>query len=96
MNTVSWCPSFPSTQTFPVFLSVPRSPFTRARKGSFGAGDFPAATGSDGAGSGSDGAAGAKEQASSAAAERRGEPGGSSGIPEGHKITSMGSFAFAV
>ncbi|XP_065714587.2 rho GTPase-activating protein 45 isoform X1 [Patagioenas fasciata] len=48
------------------------SPFTRARKGSFGTGDFPAATGSDGAGSGSDGAAGAKEQASGAAAERRG------------------------
>lgn len=77
MNTLFKRPSFSSTLRFPVLpLSAPRSPFTRARKGSFSAGDFPAAAGSDGAGSGSDGAGGAKEQPSGAAAERRGEPGG--------------------
>ncbi|NWX06200.1 HMHA1 protein, partial [Caloenas nicobarica] len=72
MNMVFKCPSFSSTRTLPVLLSAPRSPFTRTRKGSFSAGDFPAAAGSDGAGPGSDGAAGAKEQPSGAAAERRG------------------------
>ncbi|NXW85298.1 HMHA1 protein, partial [Alopecoenas beccarii] len=72
MNRVFKCPSFSSTRTFPVLLSAPRSPFARTRKGSFSAGDFPAAAGSDGAGPGSDGAVGAKEQPSGAAAERRG------------------------
>ncbi|XP_054031466.1 rho GTPase-activating protein 45 [Dryobates pubescens] len=48
------------------------SPFTRARKGSFGSNDFPAAAGSDGVGLPKDGSSleGAKEQQSGA--ERRG------------------------
>ncbi|XP_068276536.1 rho GTPase-activating protein 45 [Nyctibius grandis] len=48
------------------------SPFTRTRKGSFNASDFPTSAGSDGAGAASEGAAGAREQQSGAAAERRG------------------------
>ncbi|NXX35854.1 HMHA1 protein, partial [Nicator chloris] len=48
-----------------------RSPFTRARKGSFSASEF--STSAEGAGAGSEGAAGAKESPSGAgAAERRG------------------------
>ncbi|NXQ79416.1 HMHA1 protein, partial [Nyctibius grandis] len=55
-----------------LFFPPTRSPFTRTRKGSFNASDFPTSAGSDGAGAASEGAAGAREQQSGAAAERRG------------------------
>ncbi|KAM6107257.1 LOW QUALITY PROTEIN: rho GTPase-activating protein 45 [Pterocles gutturalis] len=54
---------------FEPYVSPPRSPFARSRKGSFTASDFAGAS-SDGGGS--DGGAGAKEQPSGAAGERRG------------------------
>ncbi|NXW75469.1 HMHA1 protein, partial [Hirundo rustica] len=63
---------FPSVlPSRPHSLLVSRSPFTRARKGSFNASEF--STSAEGSGAGSEGAAGAKESPSGAgAAERRG------------------------
>ncbi|KFV58617.1 Minor histocompatibility protein HA-1, partial [Gavia stellata] len=79
MNKVFKRPSFSSTRTLPFSFFLPtRSPFTRARKGSFNANDFSTNAGSDGAGlpkdgTVSEGGAGAKEQQSGAVgAERRG------------------------
>ncbi|NWV15732.1 HMHA1 protein, partial [Ptilonorhynchus violaceus] len=66
VDKVSKCPSFHPRSLFPS-----RSPFTRARKGSFNASEF--STSAEGAGAGSEGATGAKESPSVArAAERRG------------------------
>ncbi|NXF89501.1 HMHA1 protein, partial [Eubucco bourcierii] len=64
------CHSSPQAQPFPPLPS--RSPFTRARKGSFNANDFATAASSDGVGLPKDGSIleGAKEQQSGA--ERRG------------------------
>ncbi|KFW84591.1 Minor histocompatibility protein HA-1, partial [Manacus vitellinus] len=62
---VSFLPSHPRS------LFPSRSPFSRTRKGSFNASEFPASA--EGAGAGSEGGAGAKEAPSGAeAAERRG------------------------
>ncbi|NXK66835.1 HMHA1 protein, partial [Sylvietta virens] len=73
-HTGGWQPriKFPSVlPSHPHSLFPSRSPFTRARKGSFNASEF--STSAEGAGAGSEGAAGAKESPSGAgAAERRG------------------------
>ncbi|NWI93827.1 HMHA1 protein, partial [Pitta sordida] len=66
-------PSFPGVLPAfpPIHFSPARSPFTRARKGSFNASEF--STSAEGARAGSEGGAGAKEPPSGAgAAERRG------------------------
>lgn len=78
-ETGGWQPwiKFPNVlRSHPHYLFPSRSPFTRARKGSFNASEF--STSAEGAGAGSEGAAGAKESPSGAGgAERRGESGAS-------------------
>ncbi|NXP51204.1 HMHA1 protein, partial [Heliornis fulica] len=74
VDKVSSCPSLPPGHSLFSSVLPTRSPFTRARKGSFNANDFPTSGGAEGLPKDTpEGGAGAKEQQSGAvAAERRG------------------------